>query len=616
MTNLILPAGLVRSRLPRLPLTFAVDNPAVEGLSLPARARWAHPLRSHADSPMDYFGQRLRVPADLRRLEELRVAFSAFLRQAGSAAEDISRWELVLAEAVANAILHGSGKDAQREIELAWSAGDGQIILEVADSGAGLKPGHLAAGLPLDPLQTSGRGLYLIQQSCDRVEHWTSPAGFRLVMMRNSPGVAAPSGASESLLQLALAEISQCYESLAAFYRLGDALIAAERLPDFFRQAVGDIAKVVPHDRLCLHFPSGLQPALREGLAELPFAVFENDADTVATAVFRSGNETVWQTAAEIAPDPVWGAFDCGFCVPLRAGGLTLGALTLARNKRPYLVAAELSTARTYADLFGIALANANNALVREHEQQALREIEIAAAMQQDLLPLPAASSLTGGRAVVRRHNARTVAGDYVDICPTPDGGLLLAMVDVMGKGMSAALFAGMVRTALRIQVDLGQPIGRLMEDLNRVLCRQTGELTLFATCALVYITPQRDRAMVANAGHCPVLWLGRGAGGPTREMAPSGPPLGLYPDIRYPVEEQPLAPGDQIVLVTDGLYEWETKSDPAGGWKRLAALLGDQRIKGGEAMWESIQQRIRAARPGDTDARDDQTLLVWECGA
>jgi serine phosphatase RsbU (regulator of sigma subunit)/anti-sigma regulatory factor (Ser/Thr protein kinase) len=565
---------------------------------------------------MDYFGQRLRVPADLLRLEELRLAFCAFLRQASAPADEISRWELVFAEATTNAVVHGSRQDARREIEVAWSAGDGRVCLEVADSGPGLQPGQLQATLPSDPLQTSGRGLYLIQQSCDQVEQWHGPGGFRLVMWRAAAAISAPGGSSEALLQSALAEISQCYESLAAFYRLGDALIVAARLPEFFKQAVGDIAKVVPHDRLNLHFQPGLQTELRDELAQLPFAARADSTDVLAERVLSSGNETVWQKAAEIAPNPVWGGFDCGFCVPLRAGGLTLGALTLARKRQPYLVASELSTVRTYADLFGIAVANANHALVREREQQALHEIEIAATMQNDLLPLPASSALSGGRAVVRRRNARTVAGDYVDICPMPDGGLLLAMVDVMGKGMSAALFAGMVRTALRMHCDIGQPVGQLLEDLNRVLCRQTGELTLFATCALVYLTPLRDRALIVNAGHCPVLWLGPGARGPSREIAPSGPPLGLYPDIPYHVEEQALAPGDQIVMVTDGLYEWEANADAAGAWTHLADLLRARRAEGGEAFWEAIQQRIRAANPNETDPRDDQTLLVWECCA
>jgi serine phosphatase RsbU (regulator of sigma subunit) len=128
-----------------------------------------------------------------------------------------------------------------------------------------------------------------------------------------------------------------------------------------------------------------------------------------------------------------------------------------------------------------------------------------------------------------------------------------------------------------------------------------------------VYLSPQRDRAYFVNAGHCPVLWLAPGANGSSREIQPSGPPLGLFPNTRYTVEEQTLSAGDQIVLVTDGLYEWETTGDLAGAWARLAGLVRSRREEGGAALWDTIQQKILADSPGQPDARDDQTLLVWE---
>lgn len=562
---------------------------------------------------MDFSGQRIRVAADVRQVEELRLAFGAFLRQAGAAPEDVARWELVLVEAATNAIVHGGQPGQPNQIEVAWSVSGQVVRLEVGDAGLGPQQSQLNAELPADPLQTSGRGLFLITQSCDTVEHWRGPNGFRLVMTRLTPGINRLAGENERVIDAAMAEISQCYESLAAFYRLGDALIAADRLPDFFLKAVADLAKVLPNDRLSLCFQPALQPALYEDLVRQPFTSLDDPAGTVVERVLLAGQEIVWQSAAEIFPDPIWGRYECGFCVPLRAGGVTLGVLALARRRRPYLLASELSTARTYADLFGIALANADHALVRERERQALHELQIAADMQNDLLPLPSSLTQSGWRVVVRRRMARTVAGDYVDFCPTPDGGQLLAMVDVMGKGMSAALFAGMVRTALRIEVDAGVPLARLIEDLNGVLCRQTGELTLFATCALVYINPARDRALVVNAGHCPVLWLGADPRGPLREIEPSGPPLGLYPNLRYQVEELSLSPGDQLVMVTDGLYEWESPGNPVGGWASLCALIQARRHEGGEALWESLQRRIHDAHPLETDPRDDQTLLVWE---
>jgi hypothetical protein len=66
--------------------------------------------------------------------------------------------------------------------------------------------------------------------------------------------------------------------------------------------------------------------------------------------------------------------------------------------------------------------------------------------------------------------------------------------------------------------------------------------------------------------------------------------------------------------MVTDGLYEWETTGDAAGAWTHLADMLRTRRAEGGEILWEAIQQRIHAASPNETEPRDDQTLLVWQC--
>ena len=594
---------------------FKMDNLAKTAISIDTFLRKAISPQAGGALEMDYHGQRLSVPADLAQLDGLREAFGAFLRGAGVADADVARWELVLTEAVVNAMVHGSSRDAGRKVEVAWTAGEGNVRLEVSDGGPGPVLELDAAVLPDDPLQAGGRGMFLIKESCDRVEHWRGPNGYRLVMIRATTGARAQADAPEALMESALGEISQCYENLAAFYRLGDALIAAERLPDFFNQVVGDIAKVVPHDRISLRFGPEVQPSLRAELAKLSFASTVIEPGGIIAEALKEGRERVWEDAVEIAGDPNWDGFACGVCEPLRAGGETLGTLTLGRRKQPYLVAAELSTVRTYADLFGIALANANNALVRTREQQALRELEIAAAMQADLLPLPNPPAQAGWRAVARRRSARAVAGDYVDLFPAPDGGLLLAMVDVMGKGMPAALFAGVVRTALRIHVDIGRPLERLIHDLNRVLCRQTGELTLFATCALAHILPGRERVRVVNAGHCPVLWLGGSAGAAVREFAPSGPPLCLYPEVEYKVEEQALMTGDSLVMVTDGLYEWETggPAEAGGGWPVLVALARSRRREGGEALWDALQERIRAAAPEESEPRDDQTMLFWE---
>jgi serine phosphatase RsbU (regulator of sigma subunit) len=86
-----------------------------------------------------------------------------------------------------------------------------------------------------------------------------------------------------------------------------------------------------------------------------------------------------------------------------------------------------------------------------------------------------------------------------------------------------------------------------------------------------------------------------------------------LYPEIEYQVEEQALTPGDCLMMVTDGLYEWETGGDGVGGWPHLAKLVRERREAGGEALWDMLQERIQSATPGETEMRDDQTMLFWE---
>ena len=73
------------------------------------------------------------------------------------------------------------------------------------------------------------------------------------------------------------------------------------------------------------------------------------------------------------------------------------------------------------------------------------------------------------------------------------------------------------------------------------------------------------------------------------------------------------MAPGDQLVMVTDGLYEWKQNGGVASAWASLVDLIKLHREEGGEALWNVIQGRIHAALPDETDPLDDQTLLVWE---
>ena len=304
------------------------------------------------------------------------------------------------------------------------------------------------------------------------------------------------------------------------------------------------------------------------------------------------------------------GGFACGICTPVQAGGVRQGVLTVARNSLPYFNAGELNTIRTFADLIGIAVVSANNTLARSREARALRELEIASEMQNNLLPIPRDRHGDGWELFARREGAREVAGDHVEVATSPDGDLYLVCIDVMGKGVSAAFLAAIFRTAFYLSIEFTPSLDELADKLNRVLIQQMGELTMFATCAIARVCPDHSHVDLINAGHCPVIL--RQADRTLVQIDPSGPPLGLFAESAYAVERHPLGDGDALVMVTDGLYEWEVGGD-VWGWEAFLGFYQRNAEATPEAFWRSLCHEIACHGDDESEASDDRTILYWK---
>ncbi|MGJ3241428.1 MAG: SpoIIE family protein phosphatase [Opitutales bacterium] len=556
-------------------------------------------------------GQSYRFAPDLSLIDGVRTAFCQFLEQAGLPDRLIEGWRLVFSEVVTNAIQHGcSGDPADRVSTAWWLAGD-RVVLEVADPGPGPDPARVVdPELPEDALQGHGRGLFLIHQFVDEWEHWRGEPGYRARLSRTESAVDRRSE-TERLLDQALEEISLCYESLAAFYRLGDALIQSSSVARFIHQALVDLVQVVQQDLLAMRFLPHLNASLLEELEAIEIAVDWPIDEGAFNRCVETGQEFIWEQADEVAGQPRLERYASGIVTPIKAGDRLIGLLVLARLPgNPYLNAAELNTVRTFGDLFGIAVTNADHAISRDREAQALRELEIAANLQETLVPTESPEEEEDrARLVIRRKSAREVSGDYAEAFYAANGDLLLVMVDVMGKGVSAAFLAAMVRTALRILMDSHAQVGVLVDAMNQILCRLLGELTLFATCAIVRVSADRKHLQIVNAGHCPVLLLD-GDHRIVEEWMPGGPPLGLFEEQTYEQATHTMADGEALVLVTDGVYEWEHDGS-VWGWPAFKAYLESHLDAGPEAFWDAFIAHI-TDQTSDREIADDQTFLYW----
>ena len=565
-------------------------------------------------NPERVTGFAVEVPAELDRLGDVRGPFLAFLQEHGVLPEDVDTWSLIFTEAFVNAIKHGSDEKADAKIQVSWRAQKDGVCLEIQDLGKGIPPGRLKnASLPDDPLSEGGRGLFLIRNFCDAADSWILPdGGGHLLRLHRSHSTLDAEGSMEKLVESTFDELNSSFESLSAFYRLGQALIESERVSGFIESALKDLYAVVPSSRHFLGWKPVLDPSLFQELEGIDSVVswHDHEAATAFYTILQEGKDLIFESFAESEDYPGLRNYPVGCCLPIRAGDRVLGYLGVVRDSESApLLARELNTLRTFADLFGISVAHSENAMVRSREQQALREVEIAADLQEKLVPTATPNPSNQWEIFLRRQGARSVSGDYAEAIEMPDGDLLFIMVDVMGKGVSAAFVAGMLRTAFRQLMALDSDLRSLMDRLNLTLCKMLEDLTFFSTVALIRVDLNSKQVHLVNAGHCPILIQEQGKALAT--IGPSGPPLGLFETQEYLMETIPLTPGQRILIFTDGVYEWEI--EPGKIWGCDAFMETVESYRGPIGLFWDKVQNMREEQGNQSSLEDDQTLLYWE---
>lgn len=240
--------------------------------------------------------------------------------------------------------------------------------------------------------------------------------------------------------------------------------------------------------------------------------------------------------------------------------------------------------------------------------EYAEKELELARAIQQRLLP-PAALEGPGFAVAARCVPARHVGGDFYDVLHLDGGTLGLAVADVAGKGMGAALIMASAKAVVPLLATAGGPAATL-EALDEKLRKELGKREFVALAFAVY-DPASGELRLANAG-LPDPYLIR-PGAPPRALSCPGPrlPLGLKADVRREALSVRLEPGDRVVLFSDGLPEAPRPGGEPLGYAALESLLDlPGEVPPGEAV-EQLLRRVAAAAGAGPE--DDATVLLLE---
>lgn len=260
------------------------------------------------------------------------------------------------------------------------------------------------------------------------------------------------------------------------------------------------------------------------------------------------------------------------------------------------------------ANQLAFVIVNAQLAERTVAEESLRRELMLAREVQQRLLPArpPAASGLSLSGFC---EPASAVGGDYYDFLRLGEGQLGLAVGDVAGKGVGAALLMSNVQASWRSQI-LSRGEGSLPElvrAMNRLIFQATGPAG-YVTFFCARLDEGARSLTYVNAGHNPPLLVRAGEVG---ELRDGGPVLGIFEDCEYEQGSVSLESGDVVVAYTDGLTEALNASGEEFGVGRLCeALAGDGGREPAEVVRDRVVARVRAWCAG-TPQHDDLTFVV-----
>lgn len=238
--------------------------------------------------------------------------------------------------------------------------------------------------------------------------------------------------------------------------------------------------------------------------------------------------------------------------------------------------------------------------------------LEVARQVQRSLLP-ERVPEIDGIDVFGRSRYCDQTGGDYYDFVagePDPeDRTLTLALGDVMGHGVAAALLMATARAALRATTLGDVPLGEVLARVNRVLA-QDARHNRFMTMVLMTVDPQRRTLRWASAGHDPVLILDP-ATGDFIEPAGGGLPLGIVAEETYETHLVEELPASAVLFIgTDGMWETRGPDGDQFGKDRLRAVLREHAGEPADRIGAAVEAALAAHRAG-LERDDDETYVV-----
>jgi phosphoserine phosphatase RsbU/P len=407
-------------------------------------------------------------------------------------------------------------------------------------------------------------------------------------------------------------------DRLASLYRVGQAISSSLVLDEVLRRVIDNLIEVTgaergaillldTQDRLVVRAAQDLDHHMIEGAT---FQTSRNIVQEVAkSGIPRLINDASSGPEGARFQSVVLHHLRSILCAPLKVRGAVQGVLYVDhRVDAGVFTEDDLELLDAFAGQAAIAIENARMYEELGRQERQRRELEIARSIQASLMPseLPSIPGFEVAAACVPAYH---VGGDFYDAIPQTSGELVLALGDVSGKGVPAALLMGMVRTLLRSEVGRASSLAEALRHCNHVLFSDFSRTGMFATLFLGRIDPVTAELTYVNCGHCePILW--RNHDQRFEFLTGDALPLGILDEFETTEARVTLTPGDILVTYSDGFSEAKAPGVDRFGITRIADVMRANSTASAREVLDRIGAEVdRFVHPEPQS--DDQTMIV-----
>ncbi|MCX7025509.1 MAG: SpoIIE family protein phosphatase [Spirochaetes bacterium] len=296
--------------------------------------------------------------------------------------------------------------------------------------------------------------------------------------------------------------------------------------------------------------------------------------------------------------------------VPLMVEDRIIGVLSIAKSGlHEEFSEMDFDRAKVLANFGTLAVSNFFSFMEARERTVIDKSAGIAAEIQKTIIPkkLPDFTNVSFGAYTTP---AKGVSGDYYDVIQTRKDRVVLAIGDVAGKGVSAALIMVMVRSILHLVTNTDRDVRTMLGWVNRGI---TGKIDIdsYATVGLLSVNVESGEVEYANANHLPILIFRKGMD-TIETVEIKSLPIGVEKQTEYVKKVFRLEPGDVVVLYTDGVLESMNSQGKQYGRKNLGDIVAQYHALSAKDITGKIKNDLDAF-VGSSRQHDDQTVLVMK---